>query len=126
MATRPKIVKNENVVFFDIDDTLILYPKDGEDIVDPDYKVFIDFTGNKFLAKPALNHIKLIKYYYRRGFYCIVWSGNGYKHARNILQQLKILKYVDQIMTKPARYVDDVECSQWMGKRIYLEKGEKL
>jgi len=124
-----KIVNNENPLFLDIDDTIILYPEadmDPSQLKNLGYKEFTDFIGNKFLALPSEKHIKLIKYYKARGFYIIAWSGNGFKHAEHILKQLNLLDYIDQIMSKSSRYVDDVDCQHWMGKRIYLEKGQKV
>jgi hydroxymethylpyrimidine pyrophosphatase-like HAD family hydrolase len=123
-----KIVENENIAAFDIDDTLILYPHPdvaASKYEELGYVLMTDsYDKGTFYAKPSAIHIKLLKDYKARGFYNIVWSGNGYGHAHNILKQLNLLSYVDIIMTKPGRYVDDLKCTEWMGTHLYLEKGE--
>lgn len=125
----PILVENENIVGVDIDDTMILYPEESltkEQALMLGYREFEDFTGKKILALPSEKHIRLLEYYHARGFWIIVWSGNGYRHADNILKQLGVRHCANQIMSKMGRYLDDVECSRWMGTRVYLEKGEKL
>lgn len=123
-----EIVENENTVFFDIDDTLILHihPDIATDKYEElGYIKFIDsYERGIFYAKPSKKHIKLLKDYDSRGFFVIAWSGNGFEHARNVIEQLNLFKYVDLIMTKPRVYVDDLKCDEWMGTHIYLEKGE--
>jgi len=125
MIDMSKIVENENIACFDVDDTIILHPKpniDKNQLNIEGYKYFTHVhDGKSFLAKPSEIHIKLLKDYRARGFYNIVWSGNGYAHAANILSQLGLMDYVDKIMTKPGRYVDDQNCEDWMGVHIYLE-----
>ena len=124
-----KTIRNDTVIPIDVDDTLILYP---EDTLDPKlyraegYIKLKDITGETFYAKPSMKHIRLMKLYRKRGFTVIVWSGNGYEHAESIVKQLKLSNYVDLVMCKPNRFIDDVDCSRWMGTRIYLEKGEKI
>lgn len=119
------IIENENISYFDVDDTLILYPHDisSEEALKLGYKYFTDIYSNEsFLAKPSEAHIKLLKSYRERGFFNIVHSGAGYRHAESIIRQLGLEEYVDQIQTKPMRYIDDLISDKWMGTHLYLEK----
>lgn len=120
-----KVNENENRIVVDVDDTLILYPYDltRDSALAFGCKEFTDvYTGESFLALPSKEHIKLIKYYKSRGFYIMVHSGNGFKHAESIVKQLGIEEFIDEVCTKSIRYVDDLPCNEWMGGRIYLEK----
>lgn len=122
------IIDNENVAFFDIDDTLILHPHsdiDPNQYKDLGYlKLRDSYEKGHFYAKPSKIHIKLLKDYRARGFHVVVWSGNGHKHALNVIEQLGLVEYVHTIMTKPRSYIDDLQCQEWMGAHLYLEKSK--
>lgn len=119
-----QVIRNETTIFIDVDDTLILYPKDRDS--KSHKKAHINFTdvytGKKFKARRAEKHIKLIKDSHARGFFIVVWSGNGYVHAESIVKQLDIENYVDLIMTKPAKFLDDLQAHEVLGTRLYLEE----
>ena len=115
-----RVIKNENIIHVDIDDTLILHYKDN--YPDTEWEAFKNpYLGSTILAKRSKKHIELIKYYKARGFYIIAHSGNGWRYTENIIKQLELEKYIDLIHTKNSRYVDDQPCENWMGNRIYLE-----
>ena len=119
-----KTVGNEVNVFCDFDDTLVHWdelffqPGDGKvKIIDP-YDKSVNYL------KPHKKHIRLLKKMKGRGNFIIVWSAGGYKWAEAVVKALKLEDIVDLVMTKPAKYVDDLDASIWIGSRIYLKDDE--
>lgn len=113
-----KIIKSEQIICVDIDDTLVLWNK----------KIKIksilvkDPYMNKFIkVKPHYAHIQLLKEKKLRGYTIIVWSQGGYKWAETIVKVLKLESYVDLILSKPLAIIDDLPASKWLGERIYIK-----
>ncbi len=116
--------KNENVVCYDVDETLVLWFND----CDPSKKISITcpYSGAPTLLKPHARHIDLLKKHHGRQNYVIVWSAAGTLWAEAVVKALGIEAYVDEIMTKPSKYVDDLPGNEILGPRIYLtDKDEK-
>lgn len=107
------VIKNENIVYFDVDDTLI---KEASNRVGS-YK--LDYFGKERLYTRIQEHVDLLKAYKGRGYVVNVWSGNGYLWAEQVIRTLKLQDYVDNVMTKPAKIVDDRDFNSWC-QRIYL------
>jgi phosphoglycolate phosphatase-like HAD superfamily hydrolase len=121
-----EINKNEMRIAIDIDDTLIIYPRDRflteEGLVTLGYIQFSDcYTNEKFFARPAKKHIKLIKDHFQRGYEVTVWSAAGWQHAKSIVEQLGLEPWVHKIETKFTKYVDDLPANEFMGTRLYIE-----
>lgn len=91
-----RIIDNENIVAFDIDDTIVLW-----DRLNPDA-----FIG-EIPVKMHREHINEIKKFNARGQFVIVWSAGGVHWARRVIQQLELTKYVDLCMKKPSWAFDD-------------------
>lgn len=117
-----KVIDNEMVSTFDVDETLTLEPK----ITHENYKSFIgifDPALNETVARvPHKKHIELLKRMHGRGRYIVVWSGNGVKWAESVIKTLGLEKYVDVVMSKPICYVDDYPSSQWLNNQIYIKQ----
>lgn len=125
---KPTVIKNEQVIFFDVDDTLIVW---DAKISDRHIEVKSPYNTNEIdLVKPHPGHIKILKDRYARGSTIIVWSAGGYKWAEAVVKALGLSKYVSFIMSKPFMYVDDKEACEILGERLYLGKesdyGQKL
>ena len=103
-----KIIKNDNVVCFDVDETLI-------------YNSFArtNLKINNYYVIPIREHIDLLKQYYEEGKVIVVWSAGGYKWVQSVCKALDITKYVTLMMGKPFQYVDDLDANDWMN-RVYL------
>jgi predicted phosphatase len=118
-----KVIKNESIVCFDVDDTLILHkdPKNGTvSLVVPNpyaedhpYEVWVH-----------TNHVRFIKEQKARGRCVIVWSAAGYRWAETIIGLLDLEEYVDYVITKPVMCVDDLEPSEYLPKSVYLPVAE--
>lgn len=111
---------NENVILFDVDQTLImheykLYPLDR--------RISVDYYGISKIVVAHLEHIKLLKSYKKRRFFIRVHSNNGFLWAKQIVQKLDLEEFVDSVESKPTRHVDDATNSvEVMGPRVYLEQ----
>lgn len=113
-----KVVRNESNVFFDVDDTLVMWEPVGEG---PAITIPCPHsTDSYYMLSPHEAHIKLLKNHKARGSHITVWSQSGYAWAEAVVKALGLEDYVDQVMTKPRAHIDDLPCTEWMGERIYL------
>ena len=112
------VLNNDMTVFFDIDDTLVLWdiPEDKKDRC-------IEFNkfGIKVKLLPHLKHIEQIKRHAARGHIVICWSAGGVKWCKEVIKKLKLESYVTLVMCKPQFYYDDLEPQEFLplSKRIY-------
>lgn len=108
-------ITNENVIFVDVDGTLITKEQNSFPA--------ISFTnyGIEEVRYPILSHINLIKKNKARGLFIVVWSQNGYLWCKEVISKLELTDYVDMVMTKPSIYVDDLPAHEWTF-RVFLEK----
>lgn len=115
------VIENENVIFFDVDDTLIREPTEEE------FKNFnfISFTNfNINVGKTPINKNRdLLRQFKARNYTVIVWSHGGYAWAKEVITKLGASEYVDYIMTKPRVYVDDISVNEW-ATRLHLAEKE--
>ena len=114
------VIKNEDIVAFDVDDTLILWFSN----CDPSEKIDIISPGSgikKMALKPHKRHIDLLKEYKGRGMTVIVWSAGGYGWAQAVVEALGLEEFVDYVMTKPCKLIDDLPPELIFTNRIYLE-----
>ena len=113
------VVQNDNCVFFDCHDTLVMW--DNRYKAD-DYSncVLVDDGYIKEYLVPHDKHIKYLKdSKLLNKNTVVVWSAGGWNWARAVVESLGISEYVDAVMSKPERYVDDLHCSKFMGEMIY-------
>ena len=114
-----QIIENEQLVYFDCDDTLVMWftncdPSEKIDINNPHY-------GYNMALKPHKRHIELLKDHKARKYTVIVWSAAGYQWAEAVVKALKLEEYVDFCQSKPLKFVDDLPAQEILGSRIYLE-----
>jgi hypothetical protein len=111
-----KVIKGDDTVFFDVDDTLILWhrvPKPNDTVV----AVTCFDTTSTFVVHQ--HHVDLLNYYNELGKTIVVWSQGGWEWAKAVVEALHLQMAVDAVMTKPTAYVDDLDCKMWIGARIY-------
>ena len=111
------VIDNENVVMYDVDDTLVMWGTTSilnEEFICP-------YSNSVHHLLPNTKHIDLLKKHKGRGLCVIVWSAGGALWAKEVITKLKLESYVDLIITKPNKYVDDLQASEILGTRIYLK-----
>jgi hypothetical protein len=123
MEQKVKVIKNENVVHVDIDDTLLLW--DHPTIAGPD-KLDIEFAGRTVFLTPHNYHVDLLKTYKERGYYIVFWSANGWAHAQRAVVALNLEELADgeygHIQTKPCKYMDDNDDpASILGPRVFCK-----
>lgn len=111
-----QVFDNEYVVAFDIDQTLIMHSDSFGDM-----EIFNPYSGSKIKFYENKLHTELLKQYKGRGMCIMVWSAGGTQWAKTIINTLNLQDYVDLIITKPSKYVDDLKASKILVNRVYLE-----
>lgn len=115
-----QVLESEFVVFCDIDQTLVMHNDQGlYSVANPYTQSMVNFDLN-------WPHIELLKQYKERGMAVALWSAAGYKWAQviaNFVNKQFPLDplHVDLILTKPIKFVDDLEAHEVLGQRVYLE-----
>lgn len=123
MNKKPFVLKSDNLIYFDVDETLVFWRTDNyheDDLV----KVLDPYTrGNEFVKMvPHQRNIDLLKRNHGQGRTVIVWSAGGVFWAESVVKTLKLESYVDLIIAKPSVYVDDRPMEDWKLNRVYLSK----
>lgn len=118
-----KVTENDNVVCFDVDETLVMWSWPPQ--FDGDTIQFDNF-GYKTTLLPHQKHIDLMKQFKARGHYVIVWSQGGYQWAREVVKTLGIEDYVDEVKTKPKWCVDDLPPQAWMTRSYMNLDGKRI
>lgn len=119
---KPIILKSDRVSTYDCDDTLVRWIWDqNEKEVLKDKMLKFDTTGTGFHMRyvflvPNEEVINNLKQNKATGGAIVVWSAGGYLWAEEVVKVLGLKDQVDLIMSKPTRYVDDLPCTEWMGK----------
>jgi hydroxymethylpyrimidine pyrophosphatase-like HAD family hydrolase len=109
------VVRNENVVYFDVDETLVYW-------TDDEFEIDANFYGKQQYIKPHFAHIDFLKSLKSRGYYIVVHSGNGYQWAEQVVKLLELEDSVDEVKTKPCKIIDDKPLSDWLGPVIYIKE----
>ncbi len=117
-----KLIGNDLVVVIDCDDTLVMWSETEERHLAGSGKVCLQdpYDQTTVYLLPHTQHINLIKKYKVQGYTVIVWSAAGALWAKEVVDQLKLHDYVDFIMSKPIKYVDDLKADEILGSRVYI------
>lgn len=120
-----KIIKNDSIICFDVDETLVMHIS-KEEATKTQTAIYMkdERTSVDYYFRPNQIHINILKSNHVRGRLVIVWSAAGYEWAKMIVDLLELNQYVDFVMTKPIGYVDDNSWDSFC-PRIYVnEKGK--
>jgi len=124
MTNKLMILKSDNLIYFDVDETLVFWRTDNyndSDLIkvpDPYMR-----EGQSFVKMvPHKRNIDLLKRNKGQGRSVVVWSAGGVFWAESVIKTLKLENYVDLIIAKPSVYVDDRPMETWGLNRIYLSK----
>lgn len=108
-------IKNDRVVCFDCDGTLIVQGKpDDERAI-----AFVHYGVERFVPHKA--HIEALVEAKREGKFVIVWSHRGSEWVNEVIKKLGLENYVDLMMPKPTAYVDDLPADEWMN-RVFISE----
>ncbi len=111
-------LESDNVAYFDVDETLILYKypltKHEEAI-----EIRMDDSLPSVVVVPHKQHIETLKNHKAWGNGVVVWSRSGYKWAAAVVRALNLEPYVDLVAAKPFYYYDDKKCCQILGEHRY-------
>lgn len=117
-----KYYDSQMVIMFDVDDTLVMHEISEE--MPGDVYVKDPYDNKDNLLRTHERHVKLLKDFKARGYTVCVWSAAGAPWAKAVVDALKLEEYVDIVMSKPLKYVDDLPANEILGSRLYLnEKG---
>ena len=107
-----RVNKNENRILVDVDKTLITPDRNGW---------AFNYYGTSVYHSIMENNVLLLKAQKARGYEVIVHSANGWAWAKEVVEVLKLEDYVDEVATKPLKYLDDKPADEWMA-RIFVEE----
>lgn len=113
---------SEQIIMIDVDDTLVMWNWHTGSY---DVEVKDPYFDNVYKLKKHNKHIKILKDHYARGFYVVVWSAGGFAWAEAVVKALGLEKHVHQIMTKPCKFIDDLEADEILVNRIYFSDYNK-
>jgi len=113
-------MKNNLVVCFDVDDSLLFWdtPKTTEGVP------YIMLNNRKVYVHHE--HVDILKKYSDRGYIVIVWSKGGGEWAEKAVKSIGLEKYVHFTMNKPSSIYDDLEPCKWMPKANYVKRDKYL
>jgi len=119
-------IQNEFIVCFDVDETLVLWPENhgfASHTQPSEGSIAIrdPYDGSTNHLVPYKKHIDLLKKYKGRGMCVVVWSAGGVLWAKSVVNTLGLADYVDLVMTKPSKLVDDLSLSKIFPKPIYIK-----
>lgn len=107
-------------VVVDVDNTLVKRSPYGEKF---EVSIVNPYDGKTYYYAIHHEHVELIKQYAGRGFYIKVWSANGSGHAASVVTALKLDGYVNEVDTKPMKFIDDkTSADQIVGSHIFIPK----
>lgn len=116
-------VRNERIIMVDIDGTLVMHDKPLNALT-TDIVIVNDYVSEGPITVWRNNPmIRLVQEEAARGAYLIAWSRGGFEWATAVLLALKLDKAVQQVITKPFAYFDDIDCAVWLKDRVYIEPG---
>ena len=115
------VVDDNQIVFFDCDDTLVIWGYDRANTSHTDNLVEFNNWGYSQWLLPNQELIDQLKGHKKNGHKVVVWSRSGYEWAKEIVEGLKLQDHVDFVMSKPMYFYDDLPASQFMDEfiRIY-------
>lgn len=116
-----KLYNNESVITIDCDETLVNWADSNKSPAPGKIMLKCPYVGDDVWLTPNWAHIRLLKQHRGRGFVVIVWSSGGVLWANEVVRALNLEDYVDIVLSKPTKYVDDKSCEEWMGTHVYLD-----
>ena len=89
-----KVVPNNKIVFFDVDDTLVLWNSSLHE-----KSIKFDCHGFEENLIPHKNNIKMLKHMKRKGYTVVVWSQGGYEWAESVVKTPETVKLESAVIS---------------------------
>ena len=119
------VADSERIACFDVDQTLIFWDYDKEYDPEQSIEITCPHDGEVTYHSAHKKHIHFLKKLKARGLFIIVWSSNGTAWAETVARSLGLEKYVDFVMSKPEKIIDDLpNSSDIIPRPIYLKGGK--
>lgn len=120
-----KVLRNDMIAFFDIDDTLIGWGK--PEFVDNGNFVKIELNGFKEVHWILKENVEALKLHKSRGHTVVVWSAGGYQWAEAVVKALKLEDMVDLVCGKPMWLYDDLQPEDFLPRaKLAPKDGPKV
>lgn len=117
------IAPSEHIISYDCDDTLIMWNENSHQPFDGCVQVQCPHDNAITYHRPHKRHIAFLKKQKAKGYTVVVWSSAGTGWASAVVKALGIEQYVDIVMSKPQKWVDDeTNPANVLGTRIYLSE----
>jgi len=117
-------------VYFDIDDTIVLYDVVREGRADPSelvtfrnpyykgpspyaYTNSLEYQEFIYLV-PHYRHIEDLKVHHAKGNTIVAWSAGGFLWAKTVMETLGLDQFVSHYLTKPTILYDDLPPKEWL------------
>lgn len=117
------VLPMNNPVYVDVDGTLVR-ERTEQDKENFEFPFHIKHPlRDGFVTKTIMHaNTQLLRDMHARGRTIVVWSQAGYQWAEAVCKALDLDKLSPPIYVceKPIAYIDDLECSAFMGQRIFL------
>lgn len=109
---------NENVVCFDVDETIVHWHSSDDPTTD--MWVIVQDKDKHIEKRVRINTktVDKIKGHAQVGHFVIVWSAGGYAWANAVINELGLNSFVNMVSTKPKWYVDDEPADVFMRRII--------
>lgn len=118
-----KVARSEMTITFDVDDTLIFWDNRLNKPHNGSLSIVCPHDNRKTFHRVHKRHVDFLKKQHAKGYTVIVWSASGTGWAEAVVNALGISDYVDFVMSKPHKWVDDIiDPSQVLGTHIYLDE----
>lgn len=115
-----KVIKNDMIVFCDIDDTLVGWG--NPEFVDNGNFVEIECNGFKETHWILKENVEALKLHKTRGHAIVIWSAGGYDWAQAVVKALKLEEIVDLVCAKPQWLYDDLQPEEFMPRAKLADK----
>ena len=115
-------------VYFDVDDTLVLWDKNYSWNSSGESEIFIEDPYNptvKLGLKIHHKHVEDLKAHKDKGDIIVVWSQGGKEWADAVVEALGLRQYVDYTLTKPEIIYDDLPAKEWLPMGVRWRENTK-
>lgn len=122
-----KVTRNENVSWFDVDDTLVLHDIEKHKQL-PTITLIDPYCGKVRTLPYHPTHVRVLKEHLARGAHVKVMSAGGPEWVEAVLTALGFEHYSDEQLEcsgKPKVIFDDLPIEKALGPTLYLDPYSK-